>query len=459
MKTYWRSLEELEDPKALRINEAREEARQKSLLFKEKAAEGNSRRDFLKTLGFSMAATAIVASCKRPVDKAIPYLVKPEEITPGKANYYASSYFEANDYCSVVVKVREGRPIKIEGNELSTISQQGTSARVQASILNLYDGARYKGPEQNGKSISWEEADESIQLALNEISTKEGKIVLLTSTIISPSTKAIIQEFLNKYPSAEWIQYDAVSASGMLKANQKSFGQKAIPDYRFDQSKVVVSFAADFLGTWLSPVEYTKQYTSRRKLDEGQKDMLRHYQFEAGMSLTGSNADVRFPIKPSEEPGVVLALYNAIAKAKGAETFSGIESSVDVSALADDLLQNEGQSIVVSGSNDENVQLVVNGINQLLGNYGNTISWESPLLTKQGTDDEMEGLISELQEGKIASMFVWGANPVYDHPKGKDIESAISKLELSLSFSERKDETAKACQFILTRAQLFGIME
>ena len=449
MKTYWRSLEELEDPKALRIREAREEARQKSLLYKEKAAHGNSRRDFLKNLGFSVAASAIVASCKRPIDKAIPYLVKPEEVTPGKANYYASSYFDANDYCSVVVKVREGRPIKIEGNELSSISRQGTSARVQASVLNLYDSARYKQPQLKGKGISWEEADGIIPSALKEIEGKKGKIALLSSTIISPSTKAVIQQFVDQYPSVEWVQYDAVSASGMLTANLKSFGQKAIPDYRFDQSKLVVSFGADFLGTWLSPVEYTKKYTSRRKLDEGQKDMLRHYQFESGMSLTGSNADVRFPIKPSEEAGIVLALYNAVAKAKGAETFAGAKSTVDVSALAEELLQNERKSIVVSGSNDENIQLLVNGINYLLGNYGNTISWDSALLVKQGLDEEINTLLDDLQNGKVHALFVWGVNPVYDHPEGKAIAAAIEKLELSVSFAEHKDETAQACQFIL----------
>ncbi|MGQ8337630.1 TAT-variant-translocated molybdopterin oxidoreductase [Sunxiuqinia sp. A32] len=450
MKTYWRSLEELEDPKALRISEAREEARQKSMLFKNKDAdEGNSRRDFLKTLGFSLAAASIVASCKRPVDKAIPYLVKPEEITPGKANYYASSYFDANDYCSVVVKVRDGRPIKIEGNELSSISQQGTSARVQASILNLYDGARYKGPLSHGKEISWEEADNSVQLALKDISEKNGQIVLLTSTIISPSTKAIIQEFLETYPGTKWVQYDAVSSSGMLNANIKSFGQKAIPDYRFDKSKVVVSFGADFLGTWLSPVEYTKQYTSNRKLDEGQNGMLRHYQFESGMSLTGSNADVRVPIKPSEEAGIILALYNQIAKVKGTGALSGPKSSVDISSLAEELLENEGKSIVISGSNDENIQLLVNGINQMLGNYGSTLYWETALQTKQGIDQEMSSLIGDLKNNKIDALLTWGVNPVYDHPQGREIISAIEKLPLSISFAERKDETANLSQLIL----------
>lgn len=450
MKTYWRSLEELDDPKALRIQEAREEAKQKSLLYKQTdGSDNNSRRDFLKTLGFSLAATAIVASCKRPIDKAIPYLVKPEDITPGKASYFASSYFDAGDYCSVVVKVRDGRPIKIEGNELSSISQSGTSARIQASILNLYDEARYKGPFFNQKKISWDEVDQSISKVLSDFRDNNDPVVLLTSTIISPSTKQIIGQFLGSYPNCKWVQYDPVSASGLLQANQKSFGQRTIPDYRFDKAKVLVSFGADFLGSWLSPIEYTKQYTSARKLDEGQKEMLRHYQFESAMSLTGSNADVRFPIKPSEEDGVILSLYNAIAKAKGGPHVNGVESKVDITALADELLENAGHSLVISNSNNEATQLLVNGINNLLGNYGRTILWDSPLQTKQGLDSEMNGLLADLKAGKVKGLLVWGANPVYDHPQGKDIELALRDIPFSVSFSERKDETTNLCQFIL----------
>ncbi len=449
-KTYWRSLEELEDPKALRIREAREESKQKSLLYKSEGGDSeNSRRDFLKTLGFSLAAAALVAACKRPVHKAIPYLIKPEEITPGQASYYASSYFDAGDYCSVVVKVRDGRPIKIEGNELSSISQRGTSARIQASVLNLYDGARYKGPRYQDKEISWEDADLEIVKALNELKQQNGRVVLLTQTIISPSALQIIERFLQAWPGAEWVQYDAVSASGILTANVKSFGIRAIPDYRFDKAKTVVSFAADFLGTWLSPVEYTRRYTDARKLDKGQRDMLRHYQFESAVSLTGSNADVRFPVKPSEEGGIVLSLYNKIAEAKGAVPLQGVQPKADVTALAEELLENQGKSIVISGSNDENIQLLVNGINQLLGNYGQTILWDSALQTRKGIDQEMNSLMSDIQAGNIDGLLVWGVNPVYDHMEGKKLEAAIKKMKLSVSFAERQDETARACDYIL----------
>ena len=448
MKTYWRSIEELANPKELRREEVREEAKQKSMLMRgDKELNSASRRDFLKTFGFSIAAASIVASCKRPVEKAIPYLVKPDEVSPGMANYYASSYFDGNEYGSVIVKVRDGRPIKIEGNTLSSISQGGTTARIQASILNLYDEARFKGPSKGGQEITWEKADEEVAAALSRL--KGSKVVLLSSTIISPSTREIIRKFTEKQGNTEWVQYDPVSASGILQANQKSFGPAFIPDYQFGKAKVVVSFGADFLGSWLSTVEYTKGYTAARSLQDGRKEMLRHYQFEAGMTLSGSNADVRFPIKPSEEGAVVLALYNEIAKAKGGQVLSGVQSSVDIGELAKDLLENEKQSIVISGSNDANIQLLINGINQLLGNYGQTIGLDRKLLTKQGIDADTDRLLSDLKAGNVSALLVWNANPVFDHPKGNEFAEAIKKTGLSISFAERKDETSAVCQYVL----------
>ncbi len=455
MNTYWRSIEELANPKEIRRTEVREEAKQKSMLMRgDDSLNAASRRDFLKTFGFGIAAASLVASCKRPIDKAIPYLVKPDEINPGTANYYASSYFEGNEYGSIIVKVRDGRPIKIEGNTLSSISQGGTSARMQASVLNLYDDARFKGPLKSGSEITWEMADEEIIGQLATLKSQGGKVVLLSSTIISPSTKNIIRKFAEKQGNTEWIQYDPVSASGILQANQRSFSSAIIPDYKFKNAKVVVSFGADFLGSWLSTVEYTKGYTAARQLQDGRKEMLRHYQFESGMTLTGSNADVRFPIKPSEEGAIVLALYNSIAKAKGGSVISGVQSSVDISELAKDLLENEKQSIVISGSNDVNIQLLVNGINQLLGNYGETIGLDNPLMTKQGIDQKCDSLLADLKAGSIKVLVVWNANPVYDHPKGKEFAEAIKKTGLSVSFSERPDETTALCQYVLPESNL-----
>ncbi len=446
MTKYWRSLDELKDPVAFKKNELKLEVDTKRALFKKES--GSSRRDFLKTFGFSIAAATVVASCKRPVDKAIPYLIKPEEVTPGMANYYASTYFDANEYCSILVKVRDGRPIKIEGNNLSSISQQGTTARVQASVLNLYDDARFKTPLKNGSASSWDKVDGEIIQKLSELKSENRKVVLLTSTIISPSTKKIIAQFLGVHPNAEWLQYDAVSATGILKANKASFGKAFIPDYRFEKAKVIVSFGADFLGTWLSPVEYAKGYTSGRRVLEANDEMSRHYQFETGMSVTGSNADVRFPIKPSEEAIIVADLYNQLLAAKGSGPASEQKSSVDLKGLVEDLMENQGKSLVVSNSSDTNVQIIINAINQLLASYGSTILLNRTLNTRQGLDDEFEAFLSELHSGKIGGILCWGVNPVYNHPRGEEIKTALSNIPLSVSFSDRKDETTAACQFV-----------
>ena len=446
MTKYWRSLDELNDPVTFRKNEIRLEATANREVMKKAAS--SSRRDFLKTLGFSVATAAVVASCKRPVDKAIPYLIKPDEVTPGVANYFASSYFEANEYCSVLVKVRDGRPIKIEGNDLSSISQRGTSARVQASVLNLYDDARFKTPLKRGEVTTWDEIDAYIQQKLAQLSSDNKKVVLLTSTIISPTTTKAIVEFQKKYPNVEWVQYDAVSATGILTANKLTFGKAFVPDYRFDKAKVIVSFGADFLGTWLSSLEYIKGYSSGRKLMEKGDEMNRHYQFESGMSLTGSNADVRVPIKPSEEKTILTALYYQLLQAGGETTIAAPASPVDLKGLVEDLLENKGKSLVISGSNDVNIQLIVNAINHLLENYGTTILTEKTLNTHRGIDADFEHVVAGLKDKSIAGILCWGVNPVYNHPKGSELKNLIAGAELSVSFSDRKDETTAACHWV-----------
>ena len=446
MTKYWRSIEELKDPVAFKQTEIKLEIDANRAFAKNQA--GSSRRDFLKAFGFTVTGTALLASCSKPVNKAIPFLIKPEEVTPGTANYYASSYFEGNEYCSVLVKVRDGRPIKIEGNNLSPVSQQGTSARVQASVLNLYDDARIKTPLKRGEPTTWEEIDDYIGKKVSQLKSENKKLVLLTSTIISPATKAVINRFLADNPNAKWLQYDAISATGILKANELSFGKAFVPDYRFEKAKVIVSFGADFLGTWLSNVEYTKGYSSGRKLLGAGDQMSRHYQFESGMTITGSNADVRFPVKPSEEGLLVANLYNEILKAKGLTPVSVPPSAVDLSGLVSDLVENQGKSLVVSGSNDINIQLLINAINNLLANYGNTILTGKTLNTHQGVDSDFETFISEIKSKTIAGVLCWGVNPVYNHPAGSEIKKAIEGLELSVSFSERPDETTAACHWV-----------
>ena len=452
-KKYWKSFGELnlsESYKKDQENEFREDL--PSVLDDGKGMMNSKhpRRDFLKYLGFSTAAATLAASCEMPVRHVVPYLVKPDNMVPGVADYYATTFISGGDAVSIVAKVRDGRPIKLEGNELSGVTKGGTSARVQASILDLYDTARLRYPVQmvNGvpqEVTSFEAFD---KLVSDSMAGQKGTVVLLTPTITSVTTKLVIADFLSKYPGSRHVQYDADSFSGMLLANEATYGKRAIPSYHFENAKVIVSLGADFLGTWLSPIEFARQYATGRKIDEKAPAMNRHYQFESLLSMTGANADVRYTHKPSESAAVALALLAAVGGAVAAPSLpENLKSGV--SAAARDLLANKGKSLVVSGSNSKEVQTIVNAINEAVGANGTTITWEAENLTRQGIDSEFAKLVSDMNQGAISTLLIYDVNPVYDNPNSKNFKAGLAKVRTTVSFSGRLDETTELCKYIL----------
>jgi len=451
-KQYWQSLEEYKELNKPTVLENKEPQPEFSIegLDESEIKGQSSRRDFLKMLGFSVGTVALVSSCQMPIRKAIPLLNQPEELIPGVPNYYASTFFDGNDYCSVLVKTRENRPIKIEGNDMSKITHGGTSARVQASVLNLYDDARLKDPRKGKVESDWKTIDRDVKVKLEDMAKAGQKAVLLTSTIISPSTRELIKEFTATYPNIEWVQYDAVSYSAIRKANELNFGQAIIPNYHFCKANVVVSFNTDFLGNWLMPVAFTKQFSSNRKLTNENKKLNRLYQYESRMSLTGANADYRYGIRPSEEAAVLMNLYNEIAKATGGQTNGSHTTTVDVKQAAKDLLSNKGKSLVVSGTNNLQIQLIVNAINHLLKNYGETLDLTRPINLKQGKEADMQRIVKEMNGGNIHGLFVYNVNPAYDYADAGAFVSGMLKVPFKVAFSETHDETASLCNFVCT---------
>jgi MoCo/4Fe-4S cofactor protein with predicted Tat translocation signal len=436
-KTYWKGLPELKNDPAFVKNADKE--------FGEDP--GHSRRDFLKMMGFSVAAASL-AACEAPIRKAIPYVNKPVDVDPGVPNYYASTYINGGDYCSIVVKTREGRPIKVDGNSLSSVTKGGTSAQVEASVLSLYDNYRLRGPKAADKSTDWEAIDKEVIAKLGEVSAKGGQIRIVSNTILSPSTKAAIEKFKAKYPTAQHVQYDQTSNYGILKANEESFGSAFIPSYDFSKANTIVSIGADFLGTWVSPIEFTKQYAVGREVTETKHEMSRHYQFESNLSLTGANADYRTMIKPSQEGLVVAQLYNLIAaKAGKASVSASIDKVNYLDKAANELWENRGKALVVSGSNDKAVQLIVNAINDVLGNYGATILPNLATNFRQGNDEVMAAFVKEAQEGKIDAIIFYNSNPVYDYPDGAKLGAALKNVALTVSTSYTEDETASASAY------------
>ena len=409
--------------------------------------KATSRRDFLKVLGFSFGSAAILASCKRPVQKALPYVIQPPEITPGKSLYYATGFYDGHEYSGIIVKTRDGRPIKIEGNSLSSFNGEGTTARVQASVLSLYDDARLKFPTIAKKHENWDTVDKQIIDELGKINSIDGEIALLTSSLISPSTVKLINEFGKRYKNFRWVQYDAVSYSAILEANSACFGKEVIPDYRFRNAALVVSVNADFLGTWLSPVHFIPGYASRRKPDNGEKSMLRHIQFESGMTLTGANADVRKKIKPSEEKSLFTDLYNKIAERTGGSKLSDSGYKGDLSELADDLVKAKGKSIVVSGTNNVDIQIIVNGINSLLDNYVECIDLNNNLNIASGIDNKMEELIFDLNSGKVKALLMYNVNPLYDYPDSNKFLTGIKNVRLTVNMTGSLNETVGKAKY------------
>lgn len=422
-----------------------------------------NRRDFLKYLGFGLGAATLASSCEIPLKRAIPYVVKPDEIVPGVATYYATSFVQGGDYCSILVKTREGRPIKIEGNSLSKVTMGGTSARAQASVLSLYDTSRISGPAKitngkidmpakKGEGMGWGGADKELRGRLKT----DIQIRIVTHTNMSPTSNKALDEFKAKYPNAKVITYDPVSAAALLDANLETFGIRAIPSYRFDRANVIVSFDADFLGTWISPVEYAAQYIKNRKIDDISKPKLsRHIQVESHMSLTGSNADNRILVKPSEQGLAILALYNEIAKVTGGSTLSGTGSLEESKAekirkVAKELLDNQRSALVVSGSNNIGEQILVNAINYMLGSYGTTIDFSQASNQRKGDDKAIQDLITEMNAGKVDALFVLDyANPAFDIPNASKFVDGMSKVALKISFSSAPNETTLLCDYAL----------
>lgn len=443
-KQYWKGLEELDQTTAHDQVVANEFKEDLPFDISGKLLDTTTpRRDFLKYLGFSTAAAMLAASCEMPVRKVIPYAIKPEDIIPGIPNYYASSFVDNGDYCAVVVKTRDGRPIKIEGNEKSSITRGGTSARVQASVLTLYDKARLRQPYAEGKEATFEAIDRRVSEGL---AAANGSIYLLTGSIISPTTREVISRFLAKYPGAKHVTYDAISYSGMIQANEASYGKRALPSYHFDKAKTIVSIGADFLGTWLSPVEFAKQYSATRKVSARNLEMSKHYQVEPNHTITGAKADERAVCRPSEMGAVVVALYNAITNGT-TPNFSSAKLNKLIANAAVDL--KKGNGLLVCGANDVNIQTVVNAINSIIGAVGTTVNWAVTSNYRQGIDGDMVNLVNAMNSGQVGALLIHGANPVYEYFQGAKFAEGLKKVGLTVSFADRMDETAQHCKVVV----------
>jgi MoCo/4Fe-4S cofactor protein with predicted Tat translocation signal len=449
-RKYWKGIDELnETPTFLqsRDQEFPQQVSVEEFLGDENLKEtSTARRDFLKFLGFSVAA-ATVAACETPVTKAIPYVVKPENVTPGMPTWYASTYYDGNSYASILVKTREGRPIFIKGNKDFGFTKGGSNPQIIASVLGLYEGARLRKPTISGKDSEWSAVDKEVSKRLAAIKSKGGKVVLVSNSIISPSTEKAIATLAEATGNFEHIQYDAISYAGMRAANKATFDLNVIPDYDFSKAKTIVSVGADFLSTWLLATEYTAQYAERRNPDG--EWMSRHFQFESMMSITGSNADYRGMIKPSQQANVLAY----ILKKFGVSTGVQVDLDKETMHVADEaykaLKHSKSESIVVCGSNNKSVQILANKLNTVLGTYNTTINLNNPVSLFKSEDEKMNKFVSDVVAGKGPDAVIfYGTNPAYTLPNGAAFAAGLKKVGTTISLAPMAEETASNCMFV-----------
>ncbi len=386
-----------------------------------------SRRDFLKWVGFSTASVTLSA-CKGPVVKSIPYVVKPENITPGIPNYYASTMIDSFDIGSVLVKTREGRPIKIEPNFYSEFFNT-TSARIQSSLLSLYDEERLKNPSLKGKKSSWKEIDNYIIQNLKFLSKTKKDIIFLSSSFPSFSTKKLIQDFKKKYPRTKWVTYDPISYSKALDASEEIFGIRGFPIFDLNKSELIVSFDADFLGDW-SPENMAKFYVRKRNPE---KNMMQHIQIESNMTITGANADIRLSRKPSEIKQMLIEIFQNICLGK-------LPKDKNAERIASLINKMGSKSVIFSDGDQESYELSFL-INQKINSHA--LQHDKYIFSKESNDNKFKNFLKDLENENVGGLFIHNVNPIYSLPFSiyEKVKKCIKKIPLTVSLSMSKDET------------------
>ncbi len=446
-KKYWKNVAELdaknsESIEALQHKEFVQEIPVDEFLGDKNTLESSSttRRDFLKYVGFSTAAASL-AACEGPVKKSIPYVVQPDQIIPGVANYYATTIANGFDFASILVKTREGRPIKIENNDLAA-TNGSANARVQASVLDLYDSLRVAAPMKNGEDSSWVEFDADTTQLLNGIQAAGKDIVLLTQTYASPSTAKLIAEFSAKYANVRHVVYDAISESAAVEAFQNTYGERGLANYDFSQAATIVSIGADFLGDWQGG-GFDAAYAKGRIPKNGK--MSRHIQFESNMTLSGANADKRVPLKPSEQKQALASLYSKIV---GGSVNTNLPAHIEeaVAKAAAELQSAGSNGVVVTGIQDVNAQTVVLAINEALASKAFDAS--TAIKTRQGINGEVSQLITDMNAGNVGALIMSGVNPMYTLPNADEFAAGLEKVNMSVAFSMKQDETGAKVNYL-----------
>ncbi|MDA1354251.1 MAG: 4Fe-4S dicluster domain-containing protein [bacterium] len=432
------------------------------------------RRNFIKLMGASVALAGVsgCSSIRKPEKRLVPYVKQPEYLIPGKSTYYSSTFVEGELAYGVLIESHEGRPTKLEGNPAHSMSNGAATARAQASLLGLYDPDRLKSITYN-KSEFDKEAFRKWVADLN-LSAESGRGVgILIPPTISPTEERLISALKNQNSELSIYTYEPVNRDNQTVGLLEVTGRRLSPLYDYTKSDVVVSFGCDFLGEELTRLSDAKDFANRRDPDSG-VELNRSYVFESTYSISGGSADHRLTFSPSETQTALLYIATQIAKherdafdsvfgqsglAKIKQTLSSaktIPSQTTLDVVVKDILKHAGKSLLLVGREfPPSIHALVYGLNQALGNAGNTVNYAVDNRPKWQSQTSIAGLkrfVKDAQDGQLKTLFVLGGDPAYNTPGDSGVVSALKSIETVVSLSQLPTQTTALAQWVIPQS-------
>jgi anaerobic selenocysteine-containing dehydrogenase/Fe-S-cluster-containing dehydrogenase component len=434
-------------------------------------SEGLSRRSFIK-LAATAGAAAAIPGCEPAARNLIPYVVPDENVIPGMPTFYATACTECPAGCGLVARVREGRVIKLEGNPADPISQGSTCARGQAALQEVYNPDRLPRPEQRGQGGSsapatWDDALKSFNEHLGAAAKAGKDRVAFISGPLGPTQTKIARLWLATYGSSRMVIYERLADHAARAAAKASFGRDDLPFYRIDQADALISFGADFLSTWGSPVEYHRQYAAFRtpKQRRGQLTLARATYVGPLMTMTAAKCDEWVATNPGDEAAIALSVLNVLVKQGWVSPNSGVDLDALRKLVADfepaavaqkvgvpaDSITRMGESfgqsesaVALAGTDDPALHNAVAILNAVSGNIGKTVIFADGAPAPASSPAEVEDLVKAMAAGEVDVLVVAGGNPLFSMPVAQKFNEAMGKVGFVTWMGTVPDETAAA---------------
>ena len=450
--TYWKSLNELAKNKEYQKYAERE--------FPEDASELTdqvSRRSFLRVMGASIALAGF-ASCRKQMQKILPYSKQPEDQILGVPNFYATSMPFQDTVAGLLIENSEGRPSKVEGNERHPSSLGKTSIYHQASILGMYDPDRSRQPQRNGEKVTY---DDFAQFAASHFAQTNRNILFISEGSSSPTLHRLKGDIQERFPNSQWVTHEPFNDENRVEGTNLTFGQRLRTVNHFDKAGLVVSFDDDFMSPSgnKNSVEAAREFSMARNVNSVEDTMSRLYSIENNYSTTGSMADHRLRLKSSEIEAMVYALASRLSQdLSGLNAYSGYTNELSghemIETLAGDLIANRSNSILTAGTgHSPAVHATISALNSALGNIGSTVTvHELPFQDDVNNSTAFSEAIAQAESGSFDTVVILGANPVFTAPADLQFENALSNIETKIHLSDYVDETSQVCDWHVNKA-------